>query len=85
MNKQGSVAIVFFMVAILLFLLALALTPSLVDTTTEAGNSTELNCSNVSISNADKAVCYQLDTLPPLYIGLLAGLAGLILARVAGG
>ena len=82
MNKVGSSVLVYFMIGILLFLLGLALTPALTQTSGEA--QTNLDCSNESISNQDNAVCYQLDTFSPLYIGVLFGLVGIILARIMG-
>jgi len=81
-NKYGMVAIVYFMIGVLFFLLGLALAPALVDTTGEVR--TDLDCSNSSISNQDKAVCYQVDTFPPLFVGLLFGFGGIILTRLMG-
>ena len=82
MNKKGSLAIVLFMIGIVFFVLGLALAPALVDTTNEARDSNNLNCSSDLISNQDKAICYQVDTFPILYIGLLFGLGGIILGRI---
>jgi len=81
-NKYGMVAIVYFMIGVLFFLLGLALAPSLVDTVGEVR--TDINCTNSSISNQDKAVCYQVDTFPPLFVGLLFGFGGIILTRLMG-
>lgn len=80
MNKKGSTSIVYFMIGVLFFLLGLALAPALSHTTSEA--QTQLDCSNSSISNQDKAICYQVDTFNPLWIGVLFGLGGLILTRI---
>lgn len=80
MNKKGSPAFVYFMIGILLFLLGLALAPALTTTSSEA--QTQLDCTNSSISNQDKAVCYQMDTFSPLWIGVLFGLGGIILTRL---
>jgi len=81
-NKYGMVAIVYFMMGVLFFLLGLALAPSLVDTVGKVR--TDINCTNSSISNQDKAVCYQVDTFPPLFVGLLFGFGGIILTRLMG-
>lgn len=81
-GKQGTATIVYFMIGVLFFVLGLALAPALKDTTGESRD--ELDCSNSSISNQDKGVCYQLDTFTPLYIGLLFGFASIILIRIMG-
>jgi hypothetical protein len=80
MNKKGIAAFYFFMIGIVFFLLGLALAPALVDTSGEA--QTELDCTNNSISNQDMSVCYQIDSIPPLYVGVIFGLAGMILMRL---
>lgn len=80
MNKRGSTALVYLMMGIIFFLLGLALSPALVDTTEESRD--DLDCSNSSISNQDKAICYQIDTFNPLWIGFMFGLAGIILGRL---
>lgn len=84
MNKRGTVALVYLMLGVLFFLLGMALAPALTDTTNQARDSDNLDCSNASISNQDKAICYQVDTFPPLFIGILFGFGGLILARLMG-
>jgi hypothetical protein len=82
MNKRGSAFFVYFMLGIVFFLLGLALAPALTQTTGEA--QTELDCSNESISNQNKAVCYQTDSMAPLFIGAIFGFAGIILGRLLG-
>jgi hypothetical protein len=84
MDGKGSAAFVYFMIGILFFVLALALAPSLTDTTNQARNSDNLDCSNSSISNQDKSVCYQVDSMPPLYLAFIFGLGGIILTRLLG-
>jgi len=81
-NNKGSAIFVYFMIGIVLFVLALALAPVLTDTTDEARSTSLLNCSDSSISNQDKAVCYQLDSIPPFYLAILFGLGGLVLSRI---
>lgn len=80
MDKKGTVALYLFMLGIVFFFLGMALAPSLTDTTNESR--TELDCSNASIINQNKAVCYQMDSMPPLYVGFIFGIAGIILGRV---
>jgi len=81
MNKKAQVSIfVYFMIGILCFVLGMALAPSLTQVSHESYIS--MNCSNSTISNQDKANCYQIDTFPPFYIGIIFGLGGIILTRV---
>jgi hypothetical protein len=86
MNKKGQVAFVYFMIGILFFLLGLVLAPALNEVIQgdDVRNSTELDCSNSSISNQNKAICYQVDTFTPLLIGLLFGFVGIIFGRLIG-
>ncbi len=80
MNNKGVAAFYYFMMAILFFWLGLALAPALTDTTNEAQN--ELDCSNSSISNQDKSVCYQVDSISPIYIAVIFGLGGILFTRL---
>ena len=79
MNKKGSAFFVYMMMGVLFFVLGMALAPALTDTSNEAR--TELNCSITNDSNY-KAVCYQIDSMSPFYVGILFSLGGLILARI---
>ena len=85
MNNKGSVPLYLFMIGIVFFLLALALAPALAETINgdEVRGTDGLNCSSALIDNDDKAVCYQLDTLTPLYVGIILGLGGLLFMRMA--
>ncbi len=80
MNKKGLAMMVYFMIGVVCFLLGMALAPVLTQTSGEA--QTELNCSSSSITNQDKAVCYQMDVIPPFYIGILFGISSIILTRL---
>lgn len=84
MNKKGMAAFYFFMIGIIFFLLGLALAPALSDVINGNGvrGSDGLDCNNVSISNQDKAICYQTDAIPPLFIAVVFGLGSIILARL---
>ncbi len=46
-------------------------------------SSAQVNCSDTSISNQDKAVCTSEDMFKPLWIGLVLGLAGLVIGGIA--
>lgn len=80
MNNKGSVVFVYFMLGIVFFVIGMALAPALVDTSGEA--QTELNCANSSISNQDKSVCYQVDSFPALWLGVMFGFGGILLGRL---
>ena len=82
MNKKGQVVFVYLMIGIVFFVLGLALAPGLTEMSNEV--QTELDCSNETISNQNKSVCYQVDSIPPLYVGILFGFAGIILTRLLG-
>lgn len=71
-----------FMLGVIFFLLGMGLAKPLTDVTNEARNPDGLDCANVSLSNQDKANCTAVDTIPPVFIGIVFGLAGLILARM---
>lgn len=83
MNKKGQANIfVALMLGILFFLIGLAIAPALTEISNEARDNTNLDCANTSITNQDKAICVQIDTMPPLYVGIIFGLAGLLIGRV---
>lgn len=79
MNNNGSTFLVSFMLAIILFLLGLAIAPALKDTTQESMNDPIINCSTTT-NNQLKAVCTSID-MQQLFIGFIFGVAGLIIAR----
>ncbi len=88
MNKKGQTAIVFFMIGLVVAILALALAPAVKQATDTArnqssNNSVGLDCSNNSISNFDKATCVVTDITLPYFIGFLLLLAGaIVLGRI---
>ena len=49
----------------------------------EINESAQINCTDASISNQDKAVCTSLDIIPAFFIGIVFGLAGLIIGGIA--
>lgn len=83
MNKRGQVIFVGFMIGLVILVLALALAPSVKNSTDVARNestnsSIGLDCSNESISNFDKASCIATDLMLPYFIGFLIFFAGAI-------
>ena len=83
MNKRGSTLFIMLSLGTLFFFLGLALAPALNEAIQESRNTVELNCSNTTISNQDRAVCTQIDMFTPLFTGVIFGLAGILLGRVA--
>ncbi|HDK41819.1 MAG TPA: hypothetical protein ENG87_00455 [Candidatus Pacearchaeota archaeon] len=83
MNKKGQTVIVFFMIGLVVAILALALAPAVKQSTDTArnqstNNSVGLDCSNDSISNFNKAACVATDITLPYFIGFLLLFAGAI-------
>ena len=79
-NKAQGNVFVLLMIGIVFFVLGLALTPALTDVANEATSSDQLDCSNSSISDQNKAVCDSIDIQPFLFMGTIFGLAGVVLA-----
>lgn len=86
MNKRGSTIFVSLMLAIVLFVMGLALGPALASAMSE--NLLQLNCTtdyliNTSISHQDRAICTQIDLMAPLFSGIIFGMAGFLLGGIA--
>lgn len=83
-NKSGQTAIFAFMMGIVFFILGMALSPVLNDVVQgdEVNGVNGLNCSNPDISNQDKAYCTQTDLMPPVLLGIIFGMGGLLLGRL---
>jgi hypothetical protein len=81
-NKKANTLFVMLMLGVLFFLLGLALSPALQDITDDARGTTGLNCSSPSITDQQKAICTSVDMQQALFIGVIFGLAGLLLGRM---
>jgi len=82
MNKRGQLSIFFLlMMGVVFFLLGLALAPAINDTVNEGLDDPLLNCSTTT-DDQTKAVCTSMD-IDKLYIGIIFGLAGVLLVGVA--
>ena len=75
-NKSGSILIYSLMVGLTIIILALALAPSVQTFTSDAMNSSNLDCSNDSISNFYKATCVAVDMGGFYFIGALILIGG---------
>ncbi len=82
MNKKGIAVFIYFMMGVLFFVLGLALAPALTENSDEVRE--DLDCSNESISNQNKAICYQVDVISPVFIGVIFGIAGIAITRIVG-
>jgi hypothetical protein len=83
MDKRGSTIFVFLMLGVVFFILGMALAPGLQQVTEEAMGADQLDCNNASISNQDKAVCTSVDFMQPFYVGIVFGLASVLLGGIA--
>ena len=81
MNKRGQVVFIMLMLGVVLFVLALAFAPALINTIDESLDDPMLNCSTTT-DDQTKAVCTSME-MNKLYIGIIFGLAGVLLVGVA--
>ena len=81
MNKRGSTIFVVLMLGFVFFILGMALAPALKDVTKEARDDPLLNCSTTTDAQT-KAVCTSID-IQQFYVGIIFGLAAMLLAGVA--
>ena len=89
MNKRGNLSLfVILMIGVVCFFLAINLAYPFsqiigiarANTNTTAGIETGLNCSTAT-TYQEKANCVAVDLFTPLFIGVIAGLGGMALAR----
>lgn len=79
MDKKGTSFFLVLMMAIIFFILGVALAQPLSETVQESRTTSELNCSNSSIGSVKKASCVITDLYAPYFIGVIFGLAGAVL------
>lgn len=80
MNNRGQVIFFTFMVGIVIILLAIAFAPGIKKQIDTARDSNNLDCSNSSISNFDKATCVVADLTIFHYVIGVVVLAGAVIA-----
>ena len=76
MNNKGQVFLVGLMIGIIGFMAAMVFIDPIADVITEARSSSQLDCSNSSISDGKKMTCLTVDLILPLFIGVCLGMAG---------
>ena len=84
MNKRGQVGFYSLMVAICIFILALALAFPLNEVIQgdKVRGAEGYDCANESISKEYKALCTQTDLISPLFIAVILGIGGILLGRL---
>ncbi len=86
MNNRGQVFLFLIMLAMVIVILSLALSPTIKEFSDSSRNTTigadaqGLDCDNSSISDFDKSTCIVVDLYNPYWVGFLLGLAGLVIA-----
>lgn len=83
MNKIGSTLFVTLMLGVLCFFLGMALANPMKEVVEEATHTSFFNCSNSTITNQDKSVCTQTDMYLPMFVGVIFGIGGAIIGRLA--
>lgn len=81
MNKKGASLFVAFMIGTLCFFLAYGLAAPLTSAVTSSMSS--LGCTtigiNASLNYTQQATCTMIDTIAPVFIGFIFGIAGAII------
>jgi len=81
MNTKAQAIFVGLMIGIASFMFAMIVIDPMSDVITEARSSTQLDCTNSSISDGHKMTCLAVDISLPLMIGVFIGLAGAFITR----
>ena len=81
MNKKGFTLFLSLMIAIVLFVLGMALAPGTNEIVNDSMDSPLLNCSTTT-DQQTKAICTQTDMFKPLLTGMIFGLAGFVLIQI---
>lgn len=86
MNRTGQTMLLGIMLSVFFFMIAFVFIAPLSQIVEDARDSSQLDCSNSSISDGSKATCLITGVMLPYFIGVvLAVAAGLITARFIGG
>ena len=79
MNKKGQVFFYTLMLGIVILVLALALATPVKETVNTSRTTSDLNCSNSSISDFDKGACVVADLTLFYFIGGLIFIGGAVI------
>lgn len=85
-NKKGTSIFLLLMLGMVCFVLGLALAKPTKDVVSES--MLQLNCStdyltNTTITHQNRAYCTAMDMFNPLVVGVIFGLAGILLGGIA--
>lgn len=82
MNNKGQAAMVGLMIGVMVFMVAMIFIAPLADVIDEARAADQLDCSNSTISDGQKATCLVVDLILPYFIAVVLAVgAGYISAR----
>jgi len=85
-NKKGQAALVGLMIGIAIFMLAMIFIAPLADVITEVRGTSQLDCSNTTISDGEKMTCLVVDLFLPYFIAIVIAVGGAYMsARFIGG
>ena len=85
-NRRGQIMLFGLMMAVMTFLFALAIIPSLKGVIGESRDADHLDCANESISTGQAGTCLAVDLyLPALILAILVGGLSWVGARAASG
>lgn len=82
MNKQGTAIFFILMMGVAFFILGLALANPLKEVMDEARTSDQLNCTNSTVTEQNKAICTSIDIQQFLFTGVIFGLAGILIGGI---
>lgn len=80
MNIRGQVFLIGLMLGIVGFMAAMIFIAPIADVITEARGTTQLDCTNSSISDGHKMTCLLVDLTLPAFIGIVIGVAGALIS-----
>ena len=75
-NNKGQVALLGLMIGIIVFFAAMAFLPAMTSVISTARGTSQLDCTNSSISDGQKSTCLIVDITLPVFIGTIIALAG---------
>ena len=82
MNNKGQAAMVGLIIGVMVFMLAMLFIAPIADVIDESRAVDQLDCSNGSISDGQKATCLVVDLILPYFIAVVLAVgAGYISAR----
>jgi len=75
-SKTAQSGLVGLMLGIFIFMLAMVFIDPITDVITEVRGTDQLNCSNTTISDGQKATCLIVDLILPYFIAIVLAVGG---------